>query len=132
MAQAQHAVVVHQHFALELAHAATARIVDDAMHQVSAEGIGRIRAVYFDIEIENAPLRAGAKERMASTTAADVGFAAEFREPMWSAAWIERVVRGKSQLLGPAGVSDTEPGVRPASRPRVTRDLPSAWLLQAR
>lgn len=53
---------------------------------------------------------------MASTTAAAVGSAVEFREFMGSAAW---VVRGTSGLLGPAGASDTVPGVGPALRPCV-------------
>ena len=87
--------------------------VNDALR-----GIGCIKTVYFEIEVDSATLRADAKERMASTTAADVGFAAKFREPMWSATWIERVVRGTSRLLGSAGVSDSEPGVRPAASMR--------------
>ena len=81
--------------------------------------IGSINAVYFEIEIENATVRADAKERMASTTAGDVGFATEFREPMGSAGSFEGFVRGTWCLLWPAGVSDTEPGVRPASHPCV-------------
>ena len=75
----------------------------------SIEGIN---AVYFEIEIENAAFRADAKERMGSTTAADGGFATEFREPMWSAGSFERFVRGTWCLLGPAGVSDTVPKCR--------------------
>ena len=43
-------------------------------------------------EVENATLRADAKGRMASSAAAAVRFAAEFREPTGSAAWSERVV----------------------------------------
>ena len=53
---------------------------------LSIGSINGINAVYFAIEIENAALRADAKERMASTTAGDVGFVTEFREPMGSAA----------------------------------------------
>ena len=45
-------------------------------------------------------------------TAAYVGFAAEFRGPMLSAAKIERVVRRTQRLLEPAGACDTAPGVR--------------------
>ena len=85
----------------------------------SRRSIGSINAVYFDIEVEKGAFRADAKDPMASTTAAAVGFAAEFREPMGSAAWIERVVRGTWRLLGPAGASDTVPGVEPALRPCV-------------
>ena len=36
------------------------------------------------------------------------------------------------RAFGPAGASDTVLGVRPASRPCVRRDLPSAWFAQAR
>ena len=76
---------------------------------VASASRGSINAVYFDIEVEKGAFRADAKDPMASTTAAAVGFAAEFREAMGSAAWIERVVRGTSRLLGPAGASDTLP-----------------------
>ena len=48
--------------------------------------IGSINAVYIEFELEHAAFRADGKERMASTTAADGGFATEFREPMWFAA----------------------------------------------
>ena len=41
--------------------------------------IGSINAVYFEIEFKNATLRADAKGRMASSTAAAVRFATEFR-----------------------------------------------------
>jgi len=46
-----------------------------------------INAVYADIEAENATFRTGAKERFASVTAAAVGFAAMFWEPICSAVW---------------------------------------------
>ena len=57
-------------------------------------GIGSMNAVYFEIEVETATHCAGAKGRMASSTAAAVMFATEFRYPMWSAAWVERIVEG--------------------------------------
>jgi len=91
--------------------------------------IGSINTVYFEIEIGNATLLADAKERLASTIAGDVGFATEIREPMWSAGSFEGVFRGIWCLLGPAGVSDTAPGVRPVSHPCVREGLPSAWLI---
>ena len=81
--------------------------------------IGGITAVYFDIEVEKGTFRSDAKDPTASTTAAAVGFAAEFRQTIGSAAWIEGVVRGTWRLLGPAGASDTVPGVGLASRPCV-------------
>jgi len=81
--------------------------------------MGRVSAVYFEIEIGNATLLADAKERLASTIAGDVGFATEIREPMWSAGSFEGVFRGIWCLLGHAGVSNTAPGVRPASHPCV-------------
>lgn len=91
--------------------------------------IGSINAVYFEIEIGNVTLRADAKERLASTTAGDVELATEIREPMWSAGSFEGFVRETWSLLGPAGVSDTAPGVSPASRPCGLRGPPSAWFL---
>ena len=78
--------------------------------------IGSITAVYLDIEVEKGTLRSDAKDPMASTTAAAGRSAVEFREFMGSAAWVER---GTSGLLGPAGASDTVPGVGLASRPCV-------------
>jgi len=91
--------------------------------------IGSINTVYFEIEIGNVTLRADAKERLASTTAGDVELATEIREPMWSAGSFEGFVRETWSLLGPAGVSDTAPGVSPASRPCGLRGPPSAWFL---
>jgi len=91
--------------------------------------MGSINTVYFEIEIGNVTLRADAKERLASTIAGDVGFATEIREPMWSAGSFEGFVRETWSLLGPAGVSDTAPCVRPASRPCGLRGPPSAWFL---
>ena len=91
--------------------------------------IGSINAVYFEIEIGNTTLRADAKERLASTIAGDVELATEIREPMWSAGSFEGFVRETWSLLGPAGVSDTAPGVSPASRPCGLRGPPSAWFL---
>ena len=81
--------------------------------------IGSINAVYFEIEIGIVTLRADAKERLASTTAGDVEFAMEIREPRWSAGSFEGFVRETWWPRGPAGVSDTAPGVRPASHPCV-------------
>jgi hypothetical protein len=65
------------------------------------------------MEVEKGTFRSEAKDPAA------VGSAVEFREFMGSAAWVERVVRGTSGLLPPAGASDTVPGVGPALRPCV-------------
>lgn len=101
----------------------SARVKAFALSTVSrdaSEGrIGSINAVYFEIEIGIVTLRADAKERLASTTAGDVEFAMEIREPRWSAGSFEGFVRETWWPRGPAGVSDTAPGVRPASHPCV-------------
>ena len=52
----------------------------------------------------------------------------EFRETLALRVFSTRRYR----RFRPAGASDTEPGVRPASRPRVTRGLPSAGFQKAR
>lgn len=85
----------------------------------SRPSIGSMNAAYFDIEVEKGAFRADVKDPMASTTDAAVAFAADFRQTIGSAAWIEGVVRGTWRLLGPAGASDTVPGVRPALGPCV-------------
>lgn len=105
------------------------RFIHHRPESITQSRIGSINTVYFEIEIGNVTLRADAKERLASTTAGDVELATEIREPMWSAGSFEGFVRETWSLLGPAGVSDTAPGVSPASRPCGLRGPPSAWFL---
>jgi hypothetical protein len=88
------------------------------MRVFCSASIGSINAVYFAIEIENATLRADAKERLASTTAGDVGFATEFRESMGSAAYFERFVRGHCVFSVPAARATLGLSVGPSASMR--------------
>ena len=54
--------------------------------------IGSTNAVYLELEVKNATLRADAQGRMAWSIAAAARFATEFRYPMGSAAWIDQVI----------------------------------------
>ena len=64
-----------------------------------AVSIGSTNAVYFEIEVENAAFRADAKERMASTTAADGGLnEATFQST------IPKVFFGGDSALGPKNI----------------------------